>query len=163
MRKEYKRVSVEEFEATNKQNEKWIPEVGQVCKHQGVISIEVEVLDWGIEYAWVKAVAERDSKPFPVLISDLTPIQTPAEKYREEQIERIKTICFEPIGFIAHKTKECRKAAEAFEKGVRVLAPDEFPVKRLTDEKYKMLIDTTFGAPKDLIDAVQNAILGEEK
>lgn len=116
------------------QGEKWMPEIGQECEVDHINQDEyVRCFIFGKSkteaHRFIYQVLEGDY--IGVLddaVSDLfRPIQTQADKVREGQINALV------------EAFNCGRgvAENAYENGVRVLAPDEVPCKPLSDEQIK--------------------------
>lgn len=94
--------------------------------------------------------------PESIVIYD-APVQTEADKKRDEQIEAITNALYA----VANRNNETLQddAVTLYAKGVRVIAPDEYVVKRLTDEQKDRLCDIlSFPAGHKFVDAVQREL-----
>ncbi len=119
----------------NVKDEKWMPEVGQEFSVNPVLVGDAPVKAVCVGYDGEAVVGKYINSEGAVdyyawLPSQIIPIQTPADKDRDEQIDAIYTT-------LLYVTEDINKqdAENLFEHGVRVLGPDEFPAKRLTDEQ----------------------------
>lgn len=84
-------------------------------------------------------------------------IQTEAGKKRDEQIGRIETAYKKA----SHSSNTRNASIHLYSEGVRVIAPDEYVVKRLTDEQIQKIFymyPTLAFAAKKIIDAVQHEL-----
>lgn len=63
---------------------------------------------------------------------------------------------------MAHKTKECRKAVDAYKQGVRVLQPNQFVANELTANQIHNLIDVIYDNRKPAKHKI-NAVIAEMK
>lgn len=154
----------------NEHKEDFVPEVGQECEahylHRN------GVLKWG----QCLVLFEFENGDYAIRAHNgelkycdkFRPVQTPADKYREEQIEKMcQSMPSKPrADSISYEHKKIIASA-LYDKGCRILAPDEFVAKRLTDEQIEDVL-TKFNfirrsAVHNIIDAVQNAVLGGEK
>lgn len=117
-------------------DKQWMPDLGQEC----------EYLDHNIkDYAWCmyhgktadgySHIIETEHTVFTDADTEFRPTQTEADKQRDKQIERINNQLsiygFEPV---YSETGE-----QLYKQGVRVIAPDEYVVKRLTGEQKERL------------------------
>ncbi len=166
----------ERREAMNKQDEKLMLEAGERVKYAYERSsthccgecLIVAVADGKV---WFKP---DNAKDVVMSLSEVQfrPIQTPADKYREEQIAKLSAdiaITHNDPPSVGYRYR--MRAESAYRRGVRILTPDEFVAKRLTDDSISSIAwslsdntnkrDMPFAC--EVGRAVQNAMLGEEK
>lgn len=155
--------------------EQWTPEAGKIYKLKSSDTTwsydKVTVHAVCGEFAWVSDVSVVDGSPFTCNVSKLRPIQSEADKYRDEQIEAIesayRTYCnacwvWEADGRVSEHPEIGK---HLYQQGVRVLSPDEHICKPLTDEQKDRLCSyLQFPAGHKFVDAVQRELgLIEEK
>lgn len=172
--------SREEWEAMNKQDEKWMPEVGQECEFVYVedicMDIEGPISKWQTGDR-LEIVAERGetfivwnkTRGMGCSINDelLRPIQSEADKMRDQYIESLaKALCTGNEGSWMYYKKEAEFLVDS---GWVKIAPDEHVVKPLTDEQREELkklffLEAISQDPDAFIDAVLRELgLLEEK
>ena len=143
-------------------NDTWMPEVGQGCevfnRSLGMAAwerCEINFIGNHVAVYTSESCVERT-----VRLSDVEfrPIQTEAEKKRGEQIEKLDELIVK-FDFPQPKTM----AVRLYDIGrVRAIAPDEYVVKRLTDEQKANIGKKWDGRYRaDIIHAVEKAIFGE--
>lgn len=150
--------------------DKWMPEVGQECEHlfgkEWKRALVIGETSQGM------TVVEHMSIPSGAIsvVSDkkkLRPIKTAADKYRDEQIKKLKKIvACNALGVISVEGFAAEAIAVGlFENDCRILVDDERIVKPLTDEQIESMTKT-FNHPiidvsdrlRETIDAVQREL-----
>lgn len=140
--------------------DKWVPEIGQECEYRPSKSAawtRVKVVAIHRGYSWLDYVDNEGSEPYTVGLGEFRPIQTEADKKRESQIAALNDV-------IRGIKPQYLAQVMYDEIGVRVIAPDEFVVKALSDEQFEK-IKSRFCTPMcspayvfNLVDAVQREL-----
>lgn len=132
-------------------DKQWMPEVGELVEY-----VDVELEGEGFITRPAEFVAEYKGKyilAFPdmsggVVASDIRPVKSEADKYRDEQVQQLS---------VALLMKQLVTAGDLYDYGCRVIAPDEYVVKALTDEQRANIRRGTYVSDCD-IEAVQREL-----
>ncbi len=165
----------EEWEAMNNQgnaeekaaimkNEKCMPSTSEWCEVKWRCDDSVEQICPMFISDYTVVFEDKDGEERHVDLKNISlfrPIQTQADKYRDEQIDYMDKILCGAI------ERDLSMAVELYEEGVRVLAPDEFVAKRLTAGQLRDIRkkNPRYDLPTFTYVAndIQNAILGGGK
>lgn len=158
------------WESENASDKQWTPEVGQECEYtcgktEGCTWINCEFVGKLSSGSHVLFI-DGDYKSYHPWQIRYRPIQSKADRYRDEQIKAMSEIDMD-WGESGIETLGKYNAVILYDAGVRVLAPDERIGKRLTDEQIRILAQENIGDKGEnrieLINAVQNTIFGESE
>lgn len=135
--------------------DKWVPEVGQECEAQ-IYPNGREPFEWcraevlKVNHNELNAVLVGDSLYWS---ANLRPIQTEADTYRDEQIEKLDSLIVK-FNFPQPKTM----AVRMHDLGrVRVLQPNQFVANELTERELNYiteLMQTTLMSPRDVLNEI---------
>lgn len=145
-------------------DKQWVPEVGS--------NVEFDIYDDGgwrevylvgrlLDGRWVVQL-EENTVDYLAEDTKFRPTQTKVDKYRQQQESKLTDHLF-----VVHRLCVDEQATQLFHRGIRVIAPDEYVVKALTDEQ-KGRIETAVNKKgwsafvpdlwRDIFDEVQREI-----
>ena len=134
-------------------NDTWLPELGEECEitntpyTEGVTVVKVLAFLGG--YLWLSEADKTYNAPFTAKLSDVRPIESNEDKYRENQIGLISSY----ISGV-DTASPWTEAMRLFSIGCRIISSREYVVSPLTEDQMHH-IWKSHNTPYDTVEYIQ--------